>query len=53
MKCKVLEVERGKKAEENINKWLNTIPEIDIKFITQTIKGSLLITTVFYEDSSK
>ena len=53
MKCKILEVERGKKAEENINQWLKNMPEINIKFITQAIKGSLLITTIFYEDSSK
>jgi hypothetical protein len=49
MQCKILEVERGKKAEGRINEWLNTLGKISIKFITQATKGSLLITTIFYE----
>lgn len=49
MQCKILEVERGKKAEGKINEWLNTLGKLNTKFITQTTKGSLLITTIFYE----
>lgn len=50
IKCKIYEIERGKKAEEKMNDWLATQSELNIKFITQAIKGSLLITTLFYED---
>ncbi|MBD3254937.1 MAG: hypothetical protein GF383_07575 [Candidatus Lokiarchaeota archaeon] len=50
MKCKIFEVERGKKAEDKINDWLNQLQNLNIKFITQTIKGSLLITSIFYEE---
>lgn len=49
MQCKLLEVERGKKAEGKINDWLKNLGKIDIKFITQATKGSLIITTIFYE----
>lgn len=49
IQCKIYEVERGKKAEKKINEWLKNIGNLNIKFITQTTKGSLLITSVFYE----
>jgi len=49
MQCKLLEIERGKKAEGKINEWLTSMGKINIKFITQATKGSLIITTVFYE----
>jgi hypothetical protein len=49
MQCKLLEVERGKKAEGKINDWLKKLGNIDIRFITQATKGSLIITTIFYD----